>query len=151
MLDGPCSWGKGGCSRLSGWALRHREQKGSCRPPPLLCCHPISLLLRFLCGTVNDFVAEVGKAYERAADSKQEADTMARKASGGDLGQSPLWLLGQQHNPPGVGTAVRPRAPGPALSSWACLLSHPKPSLPPSPVPVCDAERETGLAGSGAE
>lgn len=40
-----------------------------------------SLPLRFLCGTVNDFVAEVGRAYERAADSKQEADTMARKAS----------------------------------------------------------------------
>ncbi|XP_048370301.1 diacylglycerol kinase delta-like isoform X2 [Sphaerodactylus townsendi] len=36
---------------------------------------------KFLCGTVNDFVAEVGRAYERAADSKQEADTMARKCA----------------------------------------------------------------------
>uniref|UniRef100_A0ABM5EWG3 Diacylglycerol kinase n=1 Tax=Pogona vitticeps TaxID=103695 RepID=A0ABM5EWG3_9SAUR len=36
---------------------------------------------KFLCGTVNDFVADVGKAYERTADSKQEADTMARKCA----------------------------------------------------------------------
>ncbi|XP_061455059.1 diacylglycerol kinase delta-like isoform X2 [Rhineura floridana] len=35
----------------------------------------------FLCGTVNNFVADVGKAYERAADNKQEADTMARKCA----------------------------------------------------------------------
>uniref|UniRef100_A0A8D2LYJ9 Diacylglycerol kinase n=1 Tax=Varanus komodoensis TaxID=61221 RepID=A0A8D2LYJ9_VARKO len=36
---------------------------------------------KFLCGTVNDFVADVGKAYERTADNKQEADTMARKCA----------------------------------------------------------------------
>lgn len=36
---------------------------------------------RFLCGTVNDFVAEVGKAYERATENKEEADAMARKVS----------------------------------------------------------------------
>lgn len=34
---------------------------------------------RFLCGTVNDFVAEVGKAYERATENKEEADAMAKK------------------------------------------------------------------------
>uniref|UniRef100_A0A8C5DT72 Diacylglycerol kinase n=1 Tax=Gouania willdenowi TaxID=441366 RepID=A0A8C5DT72_GOUWI len=33
----------------------------------------------FLCGTVNDFVAEVGKAYERATENKVEADVMAKK------------------------------------------------------------------------
>ncbi|KAG8144734.1 hypothetical protein E2320_013182 [Naja naja] len=37
---------------------------------------------KFLCGTVNDFVADVGKAYGRAADNKQEAAIMAGKASG---------------------------------------------------------------------
>ncbi|KAJ7310344.1 hypothetical protein JRQ81_007253 [Phrynocephalus forsythii] len=36
---------------------------------------------KFLCGTVNDFVIDVGKAYERTADNKQEADTMARKCA----------------------------------------------------------------------
>uniref|UniRef100_A0A8C3T8R6 Diacylglycerol kinase n=1 Tax=Chelydra serpentina TaxID=8475 RepID=A0A8C3T8R6_CHESE len=36
---------------------------------------------KFLCGTVNNFVAEVGKAYERAIENKQEADTMARKCA----------------------------------------------------------------------
>ncbi|XP_066496267.1 diacylglycerol kinase delta-like [Tiliqua scincoides] len=36
---------------------------------------------KFLCGTVNDFVTDVGKAYEKAADSKQEADIMARKCA----------------------------------------------------------------------
>ncbi|XP_034637812.1 diacylglycerol kinase delta-like isoform X1 [Trachemys scripta elegans] len=36
---------------------------------------------KFLCGTVNNFVAEVGKAYEKAIENKQEADTMARKCA----------------------------------------------------------------------
>uniref|UniRef100_A0A8C6TTB1 Diacylglycerol kinase n=1 Tax=Neogobius melanostomus TaxID=47308 RepID=A0A8C6TTB1_9GOBI len=45
---------------------------------------------KFLCGTVNEFVAEVGKAYERATENKEEADAMAKKSrkkeneSGGD-------------------------------------------------------------------
>ncbi|XP_073331521.1 diacylglycerol kinase eta isoform X2 [Pagrus major] len=34
---------------------------------------------KFLCGTVNEFVAEVGKAYERATENKEEADAMAKK------------------------------------------------------------------------
>ncbi|GCC18346.1 hypothetical protein chiPu_0017899 [Chiloscyllium punctatum] len=34
---------------------------------------------RFLCGTVSDFIAEVGKAYKKAEDNKEEADTMANK------------------------------------------------------------------------
>uniref|UniRef100_A0A8D0CY92 Diacylglycerol kinase n=1 Tax=Sander lucioperca TaxID=283035 RepID=A0A8D0CY92_SANLU len=37
---------------------------------------------KFLCGTVNDFVAEVGKAYERATENKEEADAMAKKVNG---------------------------------------------------------------------
>ncbi len=41
----------------------------------LSSCH------RFLCGTVNDFVAEVGKAYERATENKEEADAMAKKVN----------------------------------------------------------------------
>ncbi|XP_057711626.1 diacylglycerol kinase eta [Corythoichthys intestinalis] len=36
---------------------------------------------RFLCGTVNEFVAEVGKAYERATENKEEADAMAKKCA----------------------------------------------------------------------
>ncbi|XP_031441285.1 diacylglycerol kinase eta isoform X3 [Clupea harengus] len=36
---------------------------------------------KFLCGTVNDFVAEVGKAYERAAENREEADAMAKKCA----------------------------------------------------------------------
>lgn len=38
-------------------------------------------LLRFLCGTVNEFVVEVGKAYERATENKEEADAMAKKVN----------------------------------------------------------------------
>uniref|UniRef100_A0A8C4ZWY0 Diacylglycerol kinase n=1 Tax=Gadus morhua TaxID=8049 RepID=A0A8C4ZWY0_GADMO len=34
---------------------------------------------KFLCGTVNEFVVEVGKAYERATENKAEADVMAKK------------------------------------------------------------------------
>ncbi|KAK1163239.1 diacylglycerol kinase eta-like isoform X1 [Acipenser oxyrinchus oxyrinchus] len=36
---------------------------------------------KFLCGTVNEFVAEVGKAYERTTENKEEADTMAKKCA----------------------------------------------------------------------
>uniref|UniRef100_H3CDE9 Diacylglycerol kinase n=1 Tax=Tetraodon nigroviridis TaxID=99883 RepID=H3CDE9_TETNG len=36
---------------------------------------------KFLCGTVNEFVAEVGKAYERATENREEADAMARKCA----------------------------------------------------------------------
>lgn len=44
--------------------------------------HTVSPPGRFLCGTVNDFVAEVGKAYERATENKEEADAMAKKVIG---------------------------------------------------------------------
>lgn len=43
-------------------------------------------LVRFLCGTVNDFVAEVGRAYKRATENKQEAELMARKVGLGVVG-----------------------------------------------------------------
>ncbi|KAL4631692.1 diacylglycerol kinase delta-like isoform X8 [Arapaima gigas] len=36
---------------------------------------------KFLCGTVNDFVLEVGRAYERAAENREEADAMAKKCT----------------------------------------------------------------------
>ncbi|XP_050830598.1 diacylglycerol kinase delta isoform X4 [Serinus canaria] len=36
---------------------------------------------KFLCGTVNDFVTEVGQAYKRATENKQEAELMARKCA----------------------------------------------------------------------
>ncbi|KAJ8407158.1 hypothetical protein AAFF_G00288340 [Aldrovandia affinis] len=36
---------------------------------------------KFLCGTVNDFVLEVGKAYEKAAENREEADAMAKKCA----------------------------------------------------------------------
>ncbi|NWW38125.1 DGKD kinase, partial [Panurus biarmicus] len=36
---------------------------------------------KFLCGTVNDFVTEVGRAYKRATENKQEAELMTRKCA----------------------------------------------------------------------
>ncbi|NXB37309.1 DGKD kinase, partial [Eulacestoma nigropectus] len=36
---------------------------------------------KFLCGTVNDFVTEIGRAYKRATENKQEAELMARKCA----------------------------------------------------------------------
>uniref|UniRef100_A0A8C9W1C1 Diacylglycerol kinase n=1 Tax=Scleropages formosus TaxID=113540 RepID=A0A8C9W1C1_SCLFO len=39
------------------------------------------MLDRFLSGTVNDFVSEVGKAYERVAENQEEADAMAKKCA----------------------------------------------------------------------
>lgn len=58
-------------------ALPQQPPTGICaqRGVPLSTCFPC----RFLCGTVNDFVAEVGRAYKRAMENKQEAELMARK------------------------------------------------------------------------
>ncbi|XP_072361118.1 diacylglycerol kinase eta isoform X3 [Scyliorhinus torazame] len=36
---------------------------------------------KFLCGTVSDFIAEVGKAYKKAEENQEEADTMANKCA----------------------------------------------------------------------
>ncbi|NWV59754.1 DGKH kinase, partial [Malurus elegans] len=36
---------------------------------------------KFLCGTVNDFVTEVGRAYKSATENKQEAELMAQKCA----------------------------------------------------------------------
>ncbi|KAK0155748.1 Diacylglycerol kinase delta [Merluccius polli] len=36
---------------------------------------------KFLCGTVNEFVVEVGRAYERATENRAEADVMAKKCA----------------------------------------------------------------------
>lgn len=36
-------------------------------------------LPRVLCETVKDFVARVGKAYEKATESSEESEVMARK------------------------------------------------------------------------
>ncbi|KAJ8255449.1 hypothetical protein GJAV_G00204990 [Gymnothorax javanicus] len=36
---------------------------------------------KFLCGTVNDFVSEVGRAYEKATENREEADNMAKKCA----------------------------------------------------------------------
>lgn len=47
------------------------------------CINRVPPPCRFLCGTVNDFVAEVGKAYERATENKEEADAMAKKVIAG--------------------------------------------------------------------
>ncbi|MGH0166288.1 UNVERIFIED_CONTAM: hypothetical protein FKN15_050649 [Acipenser sinensis] len=51
---------------------------------------------KFLCGTVNEFVAEVGKAYERATENKEEADTMAKKASTTRSIRAPCALLNEK-------------------------------------------------------
>ena len=39
------------------------------------------LFLRILCETVKDFVAKVGKAYEKSAENAEECDTMSLKVS----------------------------------------------------------------------
>ncbi|XP_023693001.1 diacylglycerol kinase delta-like isoform X2 [Paramormyrops kingsleyae] len=36
---------------------------------------------RFLCEAVNNFVSEVGKAYEKMSENKEEADTMSKKCA----------------------------------------------------------------------
>lgn len=40
-----------------------------------------SVFYRVLCETVKDFVARVGKAYEKTTESSQESEVMAKKCS----------------------------------------------------------------------
>lgn len=39
------------------------------------------LFFRILCETVKDFVAKVGKAYEKSTENAEECDTMSLKVS----------------------------------------------------------------------
>ncbi|XP_042196580.1 diacylglycerol kinase eta isoform X3 [Callorhinchus milii] len=41
----------------------------------------VILSAKFLCGTVNDFITEVGKTYEQTKENKEEADIMAKKCA----------------------------------------------------------------------
>ena len=49
------------------------------RPERYCSCH--SSLPRILCETVKDFVAKVGKAYEKTVDNTDECDSMSLKVS----------------------------------------------------------------------
>uniref|UniRef100_A0A4W5MN69 Diacylglycerol kinase n=1 Tax=Hucho hucho TaxID=62062 RepID=A0A4W5MN69_9TELE len=80
---------------------------------------------KFLCGTVNDFVAEVGRAYERATENKEEADAMAKKCA----------LLNEK-----LDSLVK------ALSEEADAQVVPAGSVPPQ-----DGDQERGTDTSGGE
>uniref|UniRef100_A0A8C0HF59 diacylglycerol kinase (ATP) n=1 Tax=Buteo japonicus TaxID=224669 RepID=A0A8C0HF59_9AVES len=73
---------------------------------------------KFLCGTVNDFVAEVGRAYKRATENKQEAELMARKVGcrgAGGLGRagwhSPRAVEGLAASAPAAHARAVPEVP----------------------------------------
>lgn len=38
-------------------------------------------MFRVLCETVKDFVARVGRAYEKSSESTEESEVMAKKVS----------------------------------------------------------------------
>ncbi|XP_064877855.1 diacylglycerol kinase delta isoform X1 [Oncorhynchus nerka] len=80
---------------------------------------------KFLCGTVNDFVAEVGRAYERATENKEEADAMAKKCA----------LLNEK-----LDSLVK------ALSEEADAQVVPAGSVPPQ-----DGDQERGTDTTGGE
>lgn len=94
-------------------------------PPP-----NAASLGRFLCGTVNDFVAEVGRAYKRATENKQEAELMARKVREGEIwgiwgacpGVQPQegWGPGRDVHPTGVHGHLGCSGPWGAPSSARC-------------------------------
>ena len=44
----------------------------------IFMCDPY-VVLRVLCETVKDFVARVGKAYEKNTERSEESDAMAKK------------------------------------------------------------------------
>lgn len=47
--------------------------------PPRIPPQLPSVSCRVLCETVKDFVARVGKAYEKTTESSQESEVMAKK------------------------------------------------------------------------
>lgn len=48
-------------------------------PPRRVSAQLPSVSYRVLCETVKDFVARVGKAYEKTTESSQESEVMAKK------------------------------------------------------------------------
>lgn len=66
-------------SEFRGWDLGGCVMLGTYPQPewPLRTSGAYSL--RVLCETVKDFVARVGKAYERATESSEESEDMAKK------------------------------------------------------------------------
>lgn len=64
---------------MGGWGRPHGAS-----PQPGLCLEAIfcafsALSPRVLCETVKDFVARVGKAYEKTTESSEESEVMAKK------------------------------------------------------------------------
>ncbi|XP_028923359.1 diacylglycerol kinase kappa isoform X2 [Ornithorhynchus anatinus] len=87
---------------------------------------------RFLCGTVNDFVAEVGKAYERATENKQEAEAMARKCA---MLNEKLDSLVRELNEEAQATVVPEGSSQASLSSPEAAESNKEGGINPSPGP----------------
>lgn len=51
-----------------------------CPPVCLIYCVCICMMIfRVLCETVKDFVARVGKAYEKNTENSEESEAMAKK------------------------------------------------------------------------
>ena len=59
---------------------------------------------RVLCETVKDFVARVGKAYEKTTESSEESEVMAKKVRPGCLG----WVSGRSRSPSTPSSVPRP-------------------------------------------
>lgn len=67
---------------------QHSVVISSAKYGPFICvlqlhecvCHSLCVLAtRVLCETVKDFVARVGKAYEKNTESSEESEAMAKK------------------------------------------------------------------------
>lgn len=86
-------------------------------------------LCRILCETVKDFVAKVGKAYEKSVENVEECDTMSLKVGvmvGGAAGGVALTAASE--------SAPLPRSAPSSTRSWtpSCRRSTPRarPHLP---------------------
>lgn len=61
--------------------------------PPRVSAQLPSVSYRVLCETVKDFVARVGKAYEKTTESSQESEVMAKKVGSWTQGR---WAAGAE-------------------------------------------------------
>uniref|UniRef100_A0AAQ5YZK0 Diacylglycerol kinase n=1 Tax=Amphiprion ocellaris TaxID=80972 RepID=A0AAQ5YZK0_AMPOC len=93
---------------------------------------------KVLCETVKDFVARVGKAYEKNTESSAESEAMAKKCG---VLKEKLDSLLKTLNEESQATSVLPQAPPPTIAEeqeeveGVVLAPPPPPHAPPSSAP----------------
>ncbi|XP_069390872.1 diacylglycerol kinase delta isoform X2 [Paralichthys olivaceus] len=107
---------------------------------------------KVLCETVKDFVARVGKAYEKNTESSEESDAMAKKCG---VLKEKLDSLLKTLNEESQSSAVLPPAPPPTIAEEqeeldGAVLPPPPPFPPHNPLSSAPCSTRANMSSSAA-